>query len=903
VQAQTTATQNAIFGWKTSPTHWRSDAVFGVLQDGSVATPWKEVVHPETGASLDLSFKLTTYTNTVETQQLDFGDAPRPYPTLLADNGARHQINPKIFLGNLIDAEADGQPDPLALGDDNANLKDEDGVAFTSPLVPGLPASVTVTASANGLLNAWIDFQADGSWAQAEDQVFTDVPLVAGPNNLTFTVPATAKENVSSFGRFRFSTVGKLSYVGAAPDGEVEDYQVKLDASTAKWVQWPDGSTNGLDVRAARPMILASDFVCKTNGLITQIQLWGSWLNDAIDTNAVFQLSFWSDVPAGRQPPYSHPGRLLWRTIAQPGQYRMQVVAEGPESFFDPNLGAQGLVGSDKQMWRYDFTIPALQAFRQTNGTIYWLAVSVKTATSDKLFGWKTSLIPWNDDAVYGHVDDRWLALGDWRELRHPRSQQSLDLAFALTTTPATKVERDDYDNSRVQLTLEAPTGEQSAVQLEGSSTMQVAVGAQGEASDLDGNGLDQAPAALVSLDVAGTSALGLVRLGLDASQASLGQIEEQANNTPGLLDVPPFTAVGSAQSIFDVSVEVEVAGQVYTAAGPVHWQGTLTHKPFAEEETLVNPTAPRVALLDATGKLTGYTIVGLTLTPNARISKWYQPPDVSENGLDVQATLPKALADDFKCSGSGPITDLHVWGSWLNDLVDRQVVFNLGIWSDASAGAAPSRPGILLWRGVFTPGQYNSQLAAQASERFYDPSLLGTAGASSILGSDTAVWRYDFYVATNKAFWQTNGQIYWLSVQAQTTATQNAIFGWKTSPTHWRSDAVFGVLQEGTVATPWKEVVHPETGASLDLSFKLTTTLRVDTRVRPRIISVSKVRDQLVITWATQAGQSYRLQYCDQIQGAWMDMPGEVAGNGDNASKADSLGSTCRFYRILCLP
>src|SRR5690242_9110443 len=47
----------------------------------------------------------------------DFGDAPKPYPTLLVDNGARHEaIGPR--LGALIDTESDGQPTPAANGDD-----------------------------------------------------------------------------------------------------------------------------------------------------------------------------------------------------------------------------------------------------------------------------------------------------------------------------------------------------------------------------------------------------------------------------------------------------------------------------------------------------------------------------------------------------------------------------------------------------------------------------------------------------------------------------------------------------------------------------------------------------------------------------------------------------------------
>lgn len=91
--------------------------------------------------SLDLSFVITGYGE-------DFGDAPDPtYPTYLASNGARHIISGGLFLGACVDAEPDGQPDSNATGDDLAASDDEDGVVFTSKLIQGKQANVTVTAS------------------------------------------------------------------------------------------------------------------------------------------------------------------------------------------------------------------------------------------------------------------------------------------------------------------------------------------------------------------------------------------------------------------------------------------------------------------------------------------------------------------------------------------------------------------------------------------------------------------------------------------------------------------------------------------------------------------------------------------------------------------------------------
>lgn len=172
----------------------------------------------------------------------DFGDAPDPsYPTFLSNDGARHLIDGVTFLGERLDAETDGQPDAAASGDDLDGNDDEDGVVFTTPLVSGLPAEVTVTASVPGVLNAWIDFNRDGDWADAGEQILSDQGVLAGSNEVGFFVPMGASDGVT-YARFRFSTATGLSFDGEAPDGEVEDYQVVVGAVGLDFGDAPDPS-------------------------------------------------------------------------------------------------------------------------------------------------------------------------------------------------------------------------------------------------------------------------------------------------------------------------------------------------------------------------------------------------------------------------------------------------------------------------------------------------------------------------------------------------------------------------------------------------------------------------------------------------------------------------------------
>lgn len=161
----------------------------------------------------------------------DLGDAPLPYATLLAENGARHEaIGPT--LGIVRDSEADGNHSANADADDIAGLPDdEEGVSFGSIRVGQLGAAVMVhvaNAPSGAKLDAWIDFNGDGTWGGSQEQIASSLTVVNGDNAITFDVPSTAVDG-TSFARFRLSTAGNLGVRGAASDGEVEDYTVAIN--------------------------------------------------------------------------------------------------------------------------------------------------------------------------------------------------------------------------------------------------------------------------------------------------------------------------------------------------------------------------------------------------------------------------------------------------------------------------------------------------------------------------------------------------------------------------------------------------------------------------------------------------------------------------------------------------
>lgn len=226
------------------------------ITDQPVPTPWTGEGTFEYGETEDYLFALEGENDK------DFGDLPDPpYPTLAVNNGAWHRMVVGYSLGppgsTLQDAEADGQPSGLADGDDLAYFDDEDGVNFvTVPLIPGQPATVNVTNTIGpggvGYLEAWIDFNSDGSFGEPGDQILFNQPLSPFPVNfdsLSFNVPLTATQNIDAFARFRFSSnPAGHGPSGGALDGEVEDYRVRIgEAATADLGDAPD-STNSQGV-------------------------------------------------------------------------------------------------------------------------------------------------------------------------------------------------------------------------------------------------------------------------------------------------------------------------------------------------------------------------------------------------------------------------------------------------------------------------------------------------------------------------------------------------------------------------------------------------------------------------------------------------------------------------------
>ncbi|EGF28938.1 tandem-95 repeat protein [Rhodopirellula baltica] len=87
--------------------------------------------------------------------------------------------------------------------------------------------TILVEATANGFVDAWVDFNRNGTFDPATETVLDSVAVSAGSNSFTIFTPETAIEGIT-WARFRLSPEGNTAPTGLVIGGEVEDYQISI---------------------------------------------------------------------------------------------------------------------------------------------------------------------------------------------------------------------------------------------------------------------------------------------------------------------------------------------------------------------------------------------------------------------------------------------------------------------------------------------------------------------------------------------------------------------------------------------------------------------------------------------------------------------------------------------------
>lgn len=180
--------------------------------------------------------------------------------------------------------------------------------------------------------------------------------------------------------------------------------------------QWPDNT--GWDVNATAPVVLADDWQCSETGRVRDIHFWGSWRDDDPGTITSFNLSIHADIPADPPTvPYSRPGDELWSYEATYFSSDEALLDSDLdfEGWYDPMMGVI-LPAEHRKYYQYHVYLPPHKYFDQQADTIYWLNISANVAEPEKAWGWKSSKVHWNDDAVWGLGPDPTV----WIEMYEP---------------------------------------------------------------------------------------------------------------------------------------------------------------------------------------------------------------------------------------------------------------------------------------------------------------------------------------------------------------------------------------------------------------------------------------------------------------------------------------------------
>src|SRR5262245_31500720 len=103
-------------------------------------------------------------------------------------------------------------------------------------------------------------------------------------------------------------------------------------------------------------------------------------------------------------------------------------------------------------------------------------------------------------------------------------------------------------------------------------------------------------------------------------------------------------------------------------------------------------------------------TTICVLLTSSPALADWavgdsfkmHFPQLPDPNGLDVSFERPRMLADDWLCTETGPVSDIHFWLSHQGDPDPLPLLLGLRVEIFANIPASPlggfSRPGASLW-------------------------------------------------------------------------------------------------------------------------------------------------------------------------------------------------------------
>lgn len=175
---------------------------------------------------------------------------------------------------------------------------------------------------------------------------------------------------------------------------------------------------------------------------------------------------------------------------------------------------------------------------------------------------------------------------------------------------------------------------------------------------------------------------------------------------------------------------------------------------------------------------------------------KMHYPQMPNPNGWDVEF-FRVPIADDWKCIESGPVSDIHFWTSWAQDLIGQVQWFKVSVYKDVPAVVGTpgsfSHPGDLIVSRIYDASQFVVRTDPDwiGNQGFYDPE------GDWNLNDHKMYQQINIVDKTNPLFYQEKDTIYWLAISADWELINQSPVGWKTSLDHFNDAAVFWSEQQ----------------------------------------------------------------------------------------------------------
>ena len=185
--------------------------------------------------------------------------------------------------------------------------------------------------------------------------------------------------------------------------------------------------------------------------------------------------------------------------------------------------------------------------------------------------------------------------------------------------------------------------------------------------------------------------------------------------------------------------------------------------------------------------------------------------------GWDVNFTEPKVLADDWLCTMTGPVEDIHFWFSARGDQLPPDMIDNIHVSIHDDDRSGPfSKPGNLLWEADYPAGSFVTRDWGTGQQGFYDPNT-----GEAYPDDHFQIYQANITDITDP-FIQEEGNIYWLDLSVTSLVPFPGLeYGWKTSLDHFEDAAVWSDF--GGAGADWQPLHDPFTGEALDLAFVIT--------------------------------------------------------------------------------